>query len=669
MVLGNEANVKQLQAFAKSEKRPHTYLFTGGSGQGKTTMARIFAKELGADDLTIKEMNLADNRGIDTMRELIENMKYVSHGGKPTVYILDECFHENTEIMTLSGDRYIKDLSVGDSVVSVVGTSKIKHIFKNKVPVQRVCKITFTNGKIIYCSVEHKFFTSVGWLEAHKLDKKVDILCINSNIVKQIKLNEVTIEKNTKVKNLSNLWKFFYPKNEQGNVLFKILSDEISEQQKEPHKNMFRMFTGIWNKKSKAGILFSKMCGIKQNKTSGNSGGVEAWDSKEERISKEIFSNRKREATSERIVGKDEEKQSYKFPGGTGKGTGDKTEKRDSSYFCWNSWGQWAINRTTKTISFCIKLAGRILYIFRKTSIWFSDKLQSRYCLPGKETCNRSGWKRARFPKKENAGFEENSKIEFFRVESVEIFKSGDNDKSFTGIITDKERALGYCLFYDLEIEGHPSYFANSCLVHNCHRATADAQSAMLKPFEDTPKHVYFILCTTEPGKVLKTIKTRCTEIQVEPVENRDLFSYLSGVCKSEEFNVSKEVLKAIMKAADGSVRKALVMLEQAANLEDEEEQLKAVNKPAEEEATTIELCHALLERNWKNCSNILKALKEQKAEAESVRYAVLGYMSAVLLNSGKSTPAYVMECFSENTYDTKFNGIVLMTYQACCGE
>jgi len=367
MVLGNEANVKQLQAFAKSEKRPHTYLFTGGSGQGKTTMARIFAKELGADDLTIKEMNLADNRGIDTMRELIENMKYVSHGGKPTVYILDECFHENTEIMTLSGDRYIKDLSVGDSVVSVVGTSKIKHIFKNKVPVQRVCKITFTNGKIIYCSVEHKFFTSVGWLEAHKLDKKVDILCINSNIVKQIKLNEVTIEKNTKVKNLSNLWKFFYPKNEQGNVLFKILSDEISEQQKEPHKNMFRMFTGIWNKKSKAGILFSKMCGIKQNKTSGNSGGVEAWDSKEERISKEIFSNRKREATSERIVGKDEENNPINFPGALEKAQETKRRNETLHIFAGTRGGNGQLTEPQKLLAsvlnwpveFCISLGKR----------------------------------------------------------------------------------------------------------------------------------------------------------------------------------------------------------------------------------------------------------------------------------------------------------------------
>ena len=291
-VLGNAGNVKQLQAFATSPKRPHTYLFTGGSGQGKTTLARIFARELGADDLTIKEMNLADSRGIDTMREVIEKLKYVSHGGKPTVYIMDEY-----------------------------------------------------------------------------------------------------------------------------------------------------------------------------------------------------------------------------------------------------------------------------------------------------------------------------------------------------------------------------------------HRATADAQSAMLKPFEDTPAHVYFILCTTDPQKVLKTIKTRCTEIKVEAVENRDLFRYLTDTAKAENIGASKDVLKAIMQSADGSVRKALVMLEQVAGIKDEAEQLKAINTPAEDEAGAMELCRALLTRKWGAVAEVLKTLREQKAESESVRYAVLGYMSSVVLNSGKADAAYVMECFSENTYDTKFPGLVLACFQACQGE
>ena len=47
-------------------------------------------------------------------------------------------------------------------------------------------------------------------------------------------------------------------------------------------------------------------------------------------------------------------------------------------------------------------------------------------------------------------------------------------------------------------------------LLDEFHKASASFQNAMLKALEDTPKHVYFILCTTDPQKVIKTVQTRC---------------------------------------------------------------------------------------------------------------------------------------------------------------
>jgi DNA polymerase-3 subunit gamma/tau len=124
-------------------------------------------------------------------------------------------------------------------------------------------------------------------------------------------------------------------------------------------------------------------------------------------------------------------------------------------------------------------------------------------------------------------------------VESVAIYQPGNNDKSFRGVIGDKERNQGFVTFYDLEIDNHPSYIANGVLVHNCHKLTGDAQTALLKALEDTPKHVYYILCTTDPQKLLPTIKGRCAQYQVNLLTDREMKTLLKRVVKAENEKLS----------------------------------------------------------------------------------------------------------------------------------
>ena len=87
-MVGNEATIKSLKK--ELENGSHTFLFTGNAGCGKTTLARIIAKEVGAGELSIREINSADNRGIDTAREVMEQMRFNPSDGDALVWILDE---------------------------------------------------------------------------------------------------------------------------------------------------------------------------------------------------------------------------------------------------------------------------------------------------------------------------------------------------------------------------------------------------------------------------------------------------------------------------------------------------------------------------------------------------------------------------------------------------
>jgi DNA polymerase-3 subunit gamma/tau len=89
-VIGQEHIVDSLNSSIKSERIAHAYLFSGGRGTGKTTIARIFARALGIGDNDIYEIDAASNRGIDDIREIRDGVHVLPFQSKYKIYIIDE---------------------------------------------------------------------------------------------------------------------------------------------------------------------------------------------------------------------------------------------------------------------------------------------------------------------------------------------------------------------------------------------------------------------------------------------------------------------------------------------------------------------------------------------------------------------------------------------------
>jgi DNA polymerase III gamma/tau subunit len=247
--------------------------------------------------------------------------------------------------------------------------------------------------------------------------------------------------------------------------------------------------------------------------------------------------------------------------------------------------------------------------------------------------------------------------------------KLGCDDMDFSEINAADTRGIDTVREIKQQMQARP--LAGPCRVYlmdECQKLTSDSQSAMLKILEDTPKHVYFMLATTHPEKILTAVRNRCTEIKLRSLKPAEVRQLLDKVCGKESLTVSDEVLSAIVEASEGSARKSLVLLDKVAQLSDDADRLAAIVGDDVSTTPAFAIVQEILYKNgkpsWPAVAKILDGLGNDQ-EWEGLRHMVLTCAAKHLIKTGSAKAANVIQAFQYNYFDSKRAGFVLSCYTA----
>ena len=141
-----------------------------------------------------------------------------------------------------------------------------------------------------------------------------------------------------------------------------------------------------------------------------------------------------------------------------------------------------------------------------------------------------------------------------------------DAARSFTNLEkVESVHLAGVERVYDLEVEDNHNFVANGLLVHNCHMLSTAAFNALLKTLEEPPKHVVFVLATTDPQRVLPTIISRCQRFDFRRIQLEAMVKHLTHIADKESINISYDSLTLVGQIAQGGLRDAESLLDQLA--------------------------------------------------------------------------------------------------------
>ena len=204
-------------------------------------------------------------------------------------------------------------------------------------------------------------------------------------------------------------------------------------------------------------------------------------------------------------------------------------------------------------------------------------------------------------------------------------------------------------------------------LLDEAHMLTTESFNALLKNLEEPPKHVVFILATTNPEKLPKTVQSRCLQLNLKTVGGTVLTNHLKMILESENINFDHESIELIADAASGSVRDALTLLDQAIAHGSGSLEAESVKKllGTIDNSHLISMLHSIIDGKGQSAFDDLAQIEELSPEYESILKSIISILhktslEKVLHNSNdeniKSLSQKIDEEFCQLLYEISVN-------------
>jgi len=215
-------------------------------------------------------------------------------------------------------------------------------------------------------------------------------------------------------------------------------------------------------------------------------------------------------------------------------------------------------------------------------------------------------------------------------------------------------------------------------LLDECHQITGPALEALLKMLEEPPKHVLFVLCTSEPEKIkgntLKAIRRRCFEGEVKPFRRGEVSNLLMDVLDAEEAkDFPTEIITKITKSCWGSAGQALSLLDAVIDMGDIDKMDEAIENLVVSEKSVKELILVLIDERLSGTNKweqIRVMLPKVTGDPEQIRYAISSYLEKVIVGKPMSPGLLnIASLFTDSFMYTGRLGLVLACALACSAD
>jgi DNA polymerase-3 subunit gamma/tau len=171
-------------------------------------------------------------------------------------------------------------------------------------------------------------------------------------------------------------------------------------------------------------------------------------------------------------------------------------------------------------------------------------------------------------------------------------------------------------------------------IIDEVHMLTTEAFNALLKTLEEPPKHVIFVLATTEPHKIPLTVLSRCQKFDFKRIGTRFVMERLKEICATEALKVNENALQIIAKKAEGSMRDALSLLDQALSFSEEEiteETIASILGTVDAEFTK-NMVEAIAEKNYSTMISMINNLIEEGKDVRLFAHDLVEYLRNLIL-------------------------------------